>query len=79
MEENPIINKNNDVLKKYARTVGVNDECPVDAGVLAAAQRNELRVRTSELERKVREDKYYLRTIYDTHKIILYKNKIYVP
>ena len=73
MDETPIINK------KYARTVDINDECPVDAGVLATAQRNELRVRTSELKRKVREDKDYLRTMYDTHEIILYKNKIYVP
>ena len=73
MDETPIINK------KYARTVDINDECPVDAGVLAAAQRNELRVRTSELKRKVRKDKDYFRTMYDTHGIILYKNKINVP
>ena len=79
MNEMLIINKNNDVLKKYARTVDVNDECPVDAGVLAAAQRNELRVRTSDLKRRVREDEDYYRTMYDTHEIILYKNKIYVP
>ena len=54
------------MLKKYARTVDVNDECPVDTGMLVAAHRNELRVRTSELKRKVRKDKDYLRTMYDT-------------
>ena len=78
MDKIPMGNKTNDVLKMYARTVDINDECPVYTGVLAAAQRNKLSVRTSELKRKVREDKDNLRTMYDTHEIILYKNKIYV-
>ena len=49
----------NDVLKRYARTKDINEEFPLDTGVIAAAQRNELFVRTSDSKRKVREDKDY--------------------
>ena len=47
--------------------------------MIAQAQPNELSVRTPELKRKVYDNKKYLRTMYDTHKIIFYKNKIHLP
>ena len=47
--------------------------------MIVAAQLNELSVRTFNLNRKVREDKYDLRTMYDSHEIILYRNKVYIP
>ena len=65
MDEMLMQNETNDVLKRYARTLDINSECPVDAGVLAAAQRNKFSVRTSELKRTVPEEKDYLRTKYD--------------
>ena len=46
----------NDVLKRYACTKDINDECPLDAGVIAVAQRNESPVRTSDLKHKFHED-----------------------
>ena len=64
---------------KYARIKDIDDECPLDAGVLVAAQWNESFIRTSNLKRKVCDDTYYLRTMYDTHERIINKNKIYVP
>ena len=43
------------------------------------AQRNEFSVRRLELKQIIRDNKNYLRTMYDTHELILYNNKIYVP
>ena len=64
---------------KYTHTKDINDEYMLDAGAIAAAQRNELSVRTSDLKRKVRGNKNYLRSMYDTHELMLYNNSIYVP
>ena len=64
---------------KYTHTKDINDEYLLDVGAIAAAQRNELSVRTSDLKRKVRGNKNYLRAMYDTHELMLYNNNIYVP
>ena len=67
-----------DVQKKYARMKDVNDECPLDTGVIAQAQRIEVLVFMSDLKCEVRNNNKSLRTIYNIHEIILYNNKIYV-
>ena len=36
-------------------------------------------IRTLELKRRVFDNKKYLHTMYDVHKIVLYNNKMYVP
>ena len=65
----------NDVHKKYAHTKEINGEYPLDAGVIAQSQRNELAMCTSESKHKIRDNKNYLRTMYDTSEIILCKNE----
>ena len=51
----------------------------LDTGIIAQAQRNKLSIRTLNLKCKVYKNNKCLRAIYDTHKIIMYNNKIYVP
>ena len=67
------------VQKKYTHTNDVNDECPLDTGVIVQEQRIELSVRELDLKRKICKHGEYSRIMYDVYEIILYNNKIYIP
>ena len=67
-----------DVQKNYAHTQDINNQCLLDISVFTHAQQNELSVLMSNLKRKVCNDNEHLCTMYNTHKIVMYNNNMYV-
>ena len=51
----------------------------LDVAVIVKVQRNELFVHLLDLKHKIRDNEKLSHTVYDTHKIVTYNNKIYVP
>ena len=51
----------------------------MEVSKIAQTQRENFLVHSSDLERKVCEDKEYVRTVHDGHEIVIHNNIIYIP
>ena len=63
----------------FVRTKDVSKECPLDVALISKLQREEMKIRTSDLRNNLNINPKYERTVHEGQEVIIFNKKLFVP